>query len=442
MVPSARLLGLRSEWEVGVASMNTLQEVLEAVLREHLSPNKLSARLIEAKLRGMGVTLTAEQVDEIETTLVGGEASGALVGIGADQLSDVDPGLITDDDGAVRVDLDFSEQEIDRLVSELSQAVARAMPAVIQEVSAGLLGTLKEESAAMLRDRRSGRESFDARLQDTWSEPLDLLEMLLAIALEAGDDFNREFRSDAAEQGDFVFDALTRLHARACQVASEILVLLKSGHADGADARWRSLHEIPVVGLLIKSNGNDIAERYLLHDIVESRKAAREYQEHCSELGYEPLMESELDEIESTYQVLLCRFGGSYKETYGWAIPVVGKKRPNFADIERTVDLKHLRPFYRMASYNVHANPKGVFHKLGLYRTPEVLLAGPSNTGLADPGQGTAISLLQITTALLTSKPNLDRLAICDVMQRLVPETCESFVGTQQMLQERHSGAT
>lgn len=71
-----------------------------------------------------------------------------------------------------------------------------------------------------------------------WHKPLALLEMLLATALEAGDDFNREFRPRVVERDDYVFEVLTRLHARTCQLTSEILVLLKSGHADGAHARF------------------------------------------------------------------------------------------------------------------------------------------------------------------------------------------------------------
>lgn len=53
-----------------------------------------------------------------------------------------------------------------------------------------------------------------------------------------------------------------------------------------------------------------------------------------------------------------------------------------------------------MASDNIHANPKGVFFKLGIPVESEVLLAGPSNAGLADPGHGAAPSLARVTAAL------------------------------------------
>jgi hypothetical protein len=260
--------------------------------------------------------------------------------------------------------------------------------------------------------------------------------MFIEIALEVGSDFNQEFRAEASAENDLVFEVLTRLHARACQIASEILALLKSGHADGAHARWRSLHEIAVVSFFIKSAGNDVAERYLLHNAIESYKAAKLYQQYCARLGYEPISAEELKDIESTYQYLVGRFGPAYKEEYGWAASALCKDKPTFRDIEQEVGLDHLRPFYKMASHNVHANPKGVFFKLGLYPTSEeILLAGPSNAGLADPGHGTAISLGQITVALLITRPNIDRLVVCGILMKLTDEIGEEFLAVQKSLE-------
>lgn len=96
-----------------------------------------------------------------------------------------------------------------------------------------------------------------------------------------------------------------------------------------------------------------------------------------------------------------------------------------------------LRPFYKMASHNVHANPKGAFFKLSLYpRRQDILLACPSNIGLADPGHAAAISLGQITIALLTIKPTLDNLVICNILMRLEPEIGETFLAAQKLLEE------
>lgn len=90
-----------------------------------------------------------------------------------------------------------------------------------------------------------------------------------------------------------------------------------------------------------------------------------------------------------------------------------------------------------MASHNVHANPKAVFFKLGLCpRGQDILLAGPSNSGLAEPGHGTAVSLGQITVALLGIEPNIDRLVVCTLLMTLVQEIGEEFIATQKLLEK------
>ena len=162
------------------------------------------------------------------------------------------------------------------------------------------------------------------------------------------------------------------------------------------------------------------------------------YQEHYSKLGEEPLAEEEIVRSQSTYDALKNRFGRSYGEEYGWAATAPGGERPSFRSIERAVGLDHLRPYCKLASHNVHANPKGTFFKLGLLREQNVLLSGPSDLGLADPGHGTAISLAQITTALLTTRPNIDRLVMCQVLLQLEKATGQAFLAAHRVVEKSH----
>lgn len=417
--------------------MRILQEIFESQIQEHLSFHKVGTKLIQRRFEKLGTTLTEDQLAEIETKLRNLEGDAIIVNIDESQLPAFGLKLEQELGDGFQIDLSNSDDDLEELIDRFSQNLTEAIPEIVSEISEPILKRLKRNTPSMLKDRKRQRTSFESHLAKVWRKPLNLLEMLLVIALEAGDEFNQEFRAVASEEQDYIFEVLTHLHARACQIASEILVLLRSGHADGAHARWRSLHEIAVMGFFIKSSGNEIAERYLLHEAVESYKAARQYREHCNALGYEPLSEEEFNEIKSTYQHLISRFGPSYKGDYGWAAPVLGKERPTFRDIEEKVELDHLRPFYKLASHNVHANPKGVFFKLGLYPgNQDILLAGPSNTGLADPGHGAAISLGQITVALLTTKPNIDRLVVCDILMKLQQEIGEAFLATQKSLEE------
>jgi hypothetical protein len=54
--------------------------------------------------------------------------------------------------------------------------------------------------------------------------------MLLEAAREAGEAYNESFEAAAAAEQDYVFNALRRLHARACLVACEILWFMEGGY--------------------------------------------------------------------------------------------------------------------------------------------------------------------------------------------------------------------
>jgi len=65
----------------------------------------------------------------------------------------------------------------------------------------------------------------------------------------------------------------------------EIAVLLRSGYADGAHARWRTLHEISVVAALLKEHGEELAERWWCHVAVESLRGANQFNRYAHLLG-------------------------------------------------------------------------------------------------------------------------------------------------------------
>lgn len=295
----------------------------------------------------------------------------------------------------------------------------------------------------IVNKRRTCTRQFEERLLQRWKKPIDLLEVLIQMCYDAGKELNNECGSAAANSNDYVFSALTGLHARGCQVSHEILALLRAGFPDGAHARWRTLHEIAVTAHFIKDEGPEIAKRYLHHEITQTYKDALAYQEHARRLGYEPLTERELTLVETRSQGILEMYGKDFREDYGW-VPRSILSNPNFAELEKYVKMDHLRPYYRMASQNVHSGPKGISVKLGLIRNGShisKLLAGPSNYGLADPSQCAAISLNQMTTCLLSTRPTLQRVSIMKAMQKLVEQINSSFAETQVHIEKEEEKA-
>lgn len=418
--------------------MKTLQEAFDQELKDLFKPEKLGTELVRKRLEELGIEITKSQLAEIKRQFA--HSKNAVFHFEFEDNQVFNAGFEFKDQLESALKNIFNELTTD--LEDFSKNFCEELPSIVMEstdkLSQGILKDLKKDSKRMLKDRAADFFSFESNLHNVYSEAFDLLEMLIAISLEAGDSFNNDLRNEASSANDYVFEVLTRLHARACQIAYEILILLKSGLADGAHARWRSLHEISVTAFFISTNGNDIAERYLLHNEIESYKAAKIYQENCAGLGYEPLSEEEVAELKDIHDGLIRRFGNNYRFDYGWASVVTKRDRPTFRDIEKSAGLEHLRPYYKMACDNVHANPRGLFFKLGLYpESGDILLAGPSNVGLTDPGQLTALSLAQISTALLTHQPNIDRLTACKIMMTLEREIGQAFSDAENSIKEK-----
>lgn len=418
--------------------MDKLQRTLDRALKKAFSVDKIVASIINRKLKVKGIVLNDNQILQLEKEIKDRKNLGAFnFQIDEEEALQCPSDLKGKTDATLSLAID-AEKDLGDLDDKIGDLVENLIPQIACETADEILETLRQNFPEHQKYSRGQIKHFNKSLKRTWGKPLDLLEMLYYLAVEAGETFNHHFRPASSKENNFVFEVATRLHARSCQITAEIILLLKNGFADGAHARWRTLHEIAVIAYFVAKHGNDLAERYLSHTAVESYKASLKYQEHCEALGYQKLTTEEMAEIRENYQYCINKYGQNYKQPYGWASTVFAKDNPNIADIEADVGLDHMRPYYKMASHNVHANPQGILFKLGLMpESGNILLTGPSNLGLADPGHCAAISLLQITTNLLTTvEPNLDRIVILKILSALESEIGEGFYQADQMIKE------
>ena len=324
----------------------------------------------------------------------------------------------------------LADSENDRILGNIEARISDMMPDLIDDVSATVLEQIESRfRSGDLEDYWKDKRGFVERLRKHWKEPLDLFELFITLATEAGSDFNDAYRRGAVRSGDAVFEVLTRLHSRGCQISWAIHTLLRSGFADDAHARWRSLHEVAVVGSFISQHGHDLAEKYLLHDVIQRYKLACEHQRYKERINEKPVSKEEFQALKAEHDKLVDQFGKPFGKDYGWAANALGTARPTIRAIEEHVQLDHWRPYYKMASDNVHANSHGAYFKLGLIGPGrDVMLAGPSNAGLADPGHSAAISLHQVTTTMLSTRLSFDSLVTMSIFETMVEKIGEAFL--------------
>ena len=271
-------------------------------------------------------------------------------------------------ESALETVLNTTEHELSEV--DIQLVLADVIPEIVESTAETVLTTIKRDASSGLEDRQRVQQQFEERLRKHWEKPLDLLDLFISIATESGDEFNSAFRRYAVENSDAVFEALVRLHARACQVSSAILVLLRAGYADDAQARWRSLHEISVVSYIISQFGQELAERYLLHETIQQYKLAQHHQTYAERINERPISQEDFDLLKEERDLLIKRFGPPFKEDYGWASSVLKKDRPTMRDIEEHVELYHFS-LRRPHSWTVGPGPLPVSSSIRQVTAPD-----------------------------------------------------------------------
>jgi hypothetical protein len=327
-------------------------------------------------------------------------------------------------------DLAFVEREVD-----LAEVEA---PQIFEQMAADgatrILSSLKKAWPKLRRENGREMAAFEKRLYLKWMRPLDAMQHFFTITAELLAGFRERIDSDTSKLN--LWGVLTRLLARGLRTAEEIHCLLRSGFADSALARWRTLHEIAVTSHFIVIHGEEAATRYLDHQWIESKKRMDELSAPFWARSVDAEFLEARDRVDAGCANMIAKYGKAFRNDYGWAAHHMGIEKPSFRDIEKSVSGDYYRPHYQWASANVHAGSKATYAPL-----PDgapMLLLGPSDSGLAAPGQATIHVLLEIVEDVVQLHPSLDAVVVYKMLQSLVSELDEAFQECEAKLKQTH----
>lgn len=401
-----------------------MQKLLEDEFKK--IPNLVLHQLIEKKLRAAGVNPEPVLVKQIIAHVRGSNSS----------LFHWDDGK----EGNTEITLSISDEDVKEAEGMLLRLM-ESMPDVIDKtattIAQSILKTLKQKWPEEYLLQKAEFSTFRQSLENRWGEPLGMLRMLLTMSRE----FGSEIEKIRPTKKSHLNNALLRLHVRACQVVAEIITLLENGYADGAMARWRTLYEINIVMTLISEYGEQLAERYIAHRVVEDKSGKDQYELCHKQLGYQPLTKKESNDIEKAFEAAMSKYGKEFSGPYGWAAGYVqkGKRGIGLKEIEMAAQQSAMASYYKLASHNVHAGPHALFFRLGLMGESG-LLAGASNAGLTEPGQNAAYTLTSISILLAKDCADLDTITMMKIMIQLRNEIPHAFVLADKKLRKDHLG--
>jgi len=360
------------------------------------------------------------------------------------------PSSLFDDEFDGKIKLEIKKILLENNVSpekweEFQPSIKFALDSAFLESSKDIINELHADQEHLLIEKKLEQKKFSQEIHDRWGKALDFLEAYIHASLEIGDAFNAKHRSLKNIEQCYTIEVITRLHGRACQIAQEILILLKHGFPDGAFARWRTLHEIAVLSQIVITHGEEIAKLYYLHEIYLSKNAMTNYnkylQKYPDKLFDRRYSDEEFIKIQLQIDKLQKTHQDYFPQPYGWAAGLIIQNYPNktkfsFSDLEELVGQDFMRPYYKMASYFVHGEIKGLTASLSK-GFANVIPAGPSIFHFIEPGQNTAISLLKINATILSLEQSMQSRLIYTIFDELCDEICKEFIAVEFDMKNR-----
>lgn len=285
-------------------------------------------------------------------------------------------------------------------------------PELLHTLALDIFNNLDYQLDEALAKHHSDLREFRERLFKTWRSPLRRLDGLLYICMEIVDETRKNLAKTSLCRTNR-FNITTRLHARCVQVGSEISHLLHGGFADGAFARWRTLHETSVITKFLCEGDEELSTRFIDYQSVLRLKRAIHYNAN-NDLQFEAFTPQQIELFELERKQMLDRYEPAFAKAFGWANKALGKlekykSETKLNEIEDFVGLGYFRNHFGFANQYVHAGIDSIGFKLGTSMSgKDLLLTGPSNEGLLEPIQCTSLSLINATIALLSAFPDAE----------------------------------
>jgi hypothetical protein len=404
-----------------------IQNALERSIAEHTSVQKLLPSAIRKVAKSRDLVLSEFEVQSLSAAILNAE-SGMMqldleppCGLGKteEELHATVRDLIKDLGGAMR-----------EAVAEVTEAVSKAVPEAVGAAADIIVDELLQnagENAAQLRTEQANRIQSVQRM---WGVALDELDFLRNLVLEWGHEAF-ELRSGPYASPNTAF-ALNRLLARAYDVVGEIVVLGRNGYADGALARWRSLHELCVIAMFLSKQSDRCAVMYLSHHRVEELKLLDVDRSSGTANAKDIHSDRRIGRLRREKTALVARFGKAFAGNYGWASVALGQARTTFRELESQVGLNLLRRGYQRANSTVHGGALATLTRISLSDSTIDGAAVPPAYGCEIAANYATASLSMLVAELCLATENADLLTMSAVVHKHAMRIRESIAETQK----------
>lgn len=119
------------------------------------------------------------------------------------------------------------QHSVDWLISAINDTTnkyAIDSEANVEKAVDDFLDNLAASYDEVLYHSDQNENQFQQHMQETWGHAIKMLKYFILLSERSGVLFSQLY--DSEYEADYRFETLTRLHARACRVSREVLILL------------------------------------------------------------------------------------------------------------------------------------------------------------------------------------------------------------------------
>lgn len=313
--------------------------------------------------------------------------------------------------------------------AEFNALTDEKLPEIIGNISKTVMDELFKYCLDDNNDFKKWEQKTLKKIDKKYGTGIRLFEAFIELNTKISSiTYNKYFNLFDTIDDHIKLDTLIANHVRACQVANEVKVLIANGYADGAHARWRTLHEICITFLYLYDGDYETIEMYNSYEAIDSWRKARDYKEGYERLGFDEITDAEWQALDDERNNLIAKFGKEYAESYGWTMKGLPRGKRNIKELEKLVDKDYLRAVYAWSSENVHAGVSSIRQKLSLRENEQhKFLPGSNDAGFLDPVQYTALSLTEMSNVLLGMEDSLMNTILEELLTFFQQELIQEF---------------
>lgn len=408
---------------------SSIQEALDQCVANVTSPNQVFSLALAKAAKRLNLTLPDLENQRLVSAIL--NAKGDCIEV------DIDPPCaLGETEEALQAALHGLFNELNASLADVKnivvEAITKAVPLAIDDVAEVIGNHLSKQAHEHALELKKAHSDRAETVQLLWGTAIDQLELLRHLVLEWN--YAKLERREGCYVNPNTAFALNKLVLRAYEISGELTTLTRAGYADGALARWRSLHEICVVAMFLARRSDRCSEMYLSHHWIEELRLL----EVDRASGTARAVNTHRDRYESNLRLqktkLVKKFGAAFASDNGWASVELGRLKTTFRDLESQVGLETLRRGYQQANSIVHGGALATLTRISLGPVGIDGAEAPPAYGCEVATNYAAASLSMMVAELCLNSENADLVAMSLVVHNYALKIREQVAHVQKKI--------